>query len=177
MNPSLSQNLNCLGYHLIPPPSTSTHYFNFTFWPLWLYDLFIIVISTGYKFIFREAGRQRRTGRGARGGRGQRGAGVGKGGRKLGIRGGLVDKDSLPGPRSAARKSANKARKEDWQRWLSRYTKETEKLIEKSKRENIKCPECKEKITKSVFLNHRLRNCPQLDPKVKMGNWDISNYF
>ena len=121
--------------------------------------------------------------RGGRGRGGLEGAeavrpGIGKGGRKLGIKGGLVDKDRLlPGPRSTARKAATKARREDWQHWVSRYTKETEKMIGKCRRENIKCPECKELLDKSVFLNHRLRNCPQQDLKLKMGNWDISNYF
>ena len=101
----------------------------------------------------------------------------GKGGRRLGIRGGLVDKDNLPGPRSTARKAATKARKEDWQKWVNRYTKETEDLVKKCKRENLKCPECKEKLSKSIFVNHRLRNCPLPDLKLKMSNWELTNYF
>ena len=42
---------------------------------------------------------------------------MGKGGRKLGVRGGLVDKNNLlaAGPRIAIGRDARKARKADWQ--------------------------------------------------------------
>ena len=54
-----------------------------------------------------------------------RGRGVGKGGRKLGVRGGLVNKDNLPGPRSTAGRGARKARREDWMKWTKNYKDET----------------------------------------------------
>ena len=116
-----------------------------------------------------------RPGRGRAGGRGR---GVGKGGRKLGVRGGLVDKNNLlaAGPRTAIGRDARKARKADWQKWVEIYTRETENMIKKTKRDFIKCPECKENISKNGFLNHRTRNCQERDDKMLMSSWDLQNY-
>ena len=115
-----------------------------------------------------------RRGRGP--GRGS-GRGIGKGGRKLGIRGGLVDKNNLPGPRSTVGREARKARREDWTSWCKNYTRATNDLIKKSKKDFVKCTECQELVGKTVFDKHRTRNCVNLDPKLKLCNWDLANYL
>ena len=107
-------------------------------------------------------------------GRGRR-RGVGKGGRKLGVRGGLVDKNNLR-PRPKITTDVRKARKAAWQKWLNIYTTETEKIMKKTKKENVKCPECHEKVMKTVFISHRTKNCLEQDPRVKMASWDLLDY-
>ena len=93
------------------------------------------------------------------------------------MRGGLVDKNHLPGPRSNAGKGGRQARREDWTLWCENYSRATENLIRKCKKDKIKCPECQEKIDKNVFDKHRTRNCMNIDPKLKLSNWDLGNYL
>jgi len=103
--------------------------------------------------------------------------GRGKGGKRMGIRGGLVSKDSLP-PRGKTVIDAKKHRRNDWQEWVKNYKIQTEKMIKKSKKKEIKCPECEENILKQSFIKHRTeRGCMNLDPKLRMGNWDLGNYL
>ena len=103
--------------------------------------------------------------------------GRGKGGKRMGIRGGLVSKDCLP-PRGKAIIDAKRNRRNDWQEWVKNYKMQTENLIKKARKTELKCPECEENISKSSFLKHRTeRGCINLDPKLKMGNWTIENYL
>ena len=71
-----------------------------------------------------------------------------------------------------------KQRRNDWQEWVKNYKMQTERLLKKTKKREIKCPECDDIIQKTSFLKHRTeRGCLNLDPKLKMGNWDIENYL
>ena len=112
----------------------------------------------------RQGGSSHRTGRG-------------KGGKRLGIRGGLINKDRL-GPRSKTITEAKKLRRQDWQEWVKTYKKQTEEYIKKARKSEIKCSECEEIILKKSYLKHRTeRGCHNLDPKLKMSNWTLENYY
>ena len=51
-------------------------------------------------------------------------------------------------------------------------------MIKKCKKKEIKCPECEEIVLKQSFLKHGTeRGCLNIDPKLKMGNWDLENYL
>ena len=103
--------------------------------------------------------------------------GRGKGGKRMGIRGGLVNKDCLP-PRGKAVIDAKRNRRNDWQEWVKNYKMQSERLIKKTKKGELKCPECEEMILKQSFLKHRTeRGCINLDPKLKMGNWTLENFL
>ena len=90
-----------------------------------------------------------------------------------------MDKNNLAGagPRTTIGRDARKARKEDWQKWVKIYTIETEKMIKKTQRDYVKCPECQERIDKTGFLKHRMRNCQERDSKLLMSSWDLGNYI
>ena len=43
-----------------------------------------------------------------------------------------------------------------------------------TRRDKIRCPECREEIAKDVFLSHRTeRGCNKLDPKLALATWDL----
>ena len=117
----------------------------------------------------------RLTGR-ARGGR----KGRGKGGKKLGVRGGLINKDNLVnvGPRSRTAEVARQSRKQDWKEWLEKFKSETQAKVDKCRRDNITCPECREKISLVTFYNHRTKGgCTKAEPRLKMSNWSLDEYL
>ena len=69
-------------------------------------------------------------------------------------------------------------RRNDWQEWVKHYKMQTENLIKKSRKPELKCPECEVNVSKSSFLKHRTeRGCINIDPKLKMGNWTLENYL
>ena len=89
----------------------------------------------------------------------------------------MVSKDSLA-PRGKTVIEAKKNRRNDWQDWVKNYQIQTERLIKKTRRGEIKCPECTENISKKSFMKHRTeRGCLNIDPKLKMGNWTLENYL
>lgn len=117
------------------------------------------------------------TGR-ARGGGGRRGRG--KGGKKLGVRGGLINKDNLinVGPRSRTAEVARQNRKQDWKEWVDQFKLETQGKVDKCRRDIITCPECREKISTANFYNHRIKgHCTKAEPRLKMSNWSLDEYL
>ena len=73
---------------------------------------------------------------------------------------------------------AKKERRNDWQNLIKTYKKQTEGMIKKCKKKKIECPECEEIVLKQSFLKHRTeRGCLNIDPKLKLGNWDLENYL
>ena len=62
---------------------------------------------------------------------------------------------------------------------ISRLRIELKETLEFSKRfseDTVSCPECDKEIHKKAFLRHRTvkaANCPGLNPKLLISNWDI----
>ena len=103
--------------------------------------------------------------------------GRGKGGRKLRPTQGLLPKDSIQ-PRGRAVLEAKKLRRKDWSDWLNMYKSQTEALLKKIKKRDVKCPECNDLIQKKSFLKHRTeRGCPRIDLRIKMSNWSVETYL
>ena len=103
--------------------------------------------------------------------------GRGKGGRKLRPTQGLLPKDRIQ-PRGRAVLEAKKLRRKDWSDWLNMYKSQTEALLKKIKKRDVKCPECNDLIQKKSFLKHRTeRGCPRIDLRIKMSNWSVETYL
>ena len=110
--------------------------------------------------------------------------GRGKGGRKLRPTQGLLPKDGRRPPTNDPPKrgkiilEAKKLRRKDWSEWLQMYKTQTEAILLKAKKRELKCPECSEIVPKKSFLKHRTeRGCTRLDLRIKMAHWSVENYM
>ena len=66
----------------------------------------------------------------------------------------------------------------EWKAFVVDYISKTETMILRTRRDIIRCPECRMNVSKDVFLAHRTeRGCDKLDPKLALGSWDIEQYF
>ena len=58
------------------------------------------------------------------------------------------------------------------------YKKQTEAVLKRVKKRDVKCPECNDLIQRKSFLKHRTeRGCPRIDLRIKMSNWSVENYL
>ena len=66
----------------------------------------------------------------------------------------------------------------EWKAFVVDYISKTETMILRTRRDIIRCPECRMNVSKDVFLAHRTeRGCDKLDPKLALGSWDNEQYF
>ena len=81
-------------------------------------------------------------------------------------------------PRGRAVLDAKKLRRKDWSDWLSMYKKQTEAVLKRVKKRDVKCPECNDLIQRKSSLKHRSeRGCPRNDLRIKMSNLSVENYL
>ena len=82
------------------------------------------------------------------------------------------------GLRSKARQTASAARKAAWKQWLDNLISESEAMVQRCRNYTVKCPECREDVVKTNFVNHRTkRGCTAISDRIKMSNWQIENYI
>ena len=90
----------------------------------------------------------------------------------------LQDNLDLPGKRSKAYRDAMARRRAEWTKFLEDYIASTDSLIQRCRRDTIRCPECRDSIVKEGFMEHRThRGCQKLDPKLNLANWDVENFY